>query len=125
MSKVQNCKLTHVGELTFDYYAGGCNTFSFGILLCFPNDAQQACHSYVQKSFMKLQKIFSFDGTNFKTEASSQFPHLNVFALGSYRKSPFVTGQNSSTNGLKTEILDYQAGEWKQSTDYPFSNGNQ
>ena len=45
-------------------------------------------------------------------------------ALGSYRNSPFVTGQNSATNGLKTEILNYSLGEWVQVDDYPFSNGN-
>ena len=35
MSKVKDCKLTSVGTLSFDYYYGGCNTFSFGIMLCF------------------------------------------------------------------------------------------
>ena len=69
-----------------------------------------------------LKYFFSFDGTNFKSEASSQFTHGYVLALGSYRNSPFVTGQSSSTNGLKTEILDYEAGEWKGAADYPFSN---
>ena len=44
-------------------------------------------------------------------------------ALGSYRNSPFVTGQDSSTNGLKTEILNYGSGVWEQADDYPFSNG--
>ena len=43
-------------------------------------------------------------------------------ALGSYRNSPFVTGQDSSTNGLKTEILNYGAQNWQQVADYPFSN---
>ena len=48
-------------------------------------------------------------------------------ALGSYRNSPFVTGNSPFLDvfiyGLKTEILDYEAGQWKQSADYPFSNG--
>ena len=43
-------------------------------------------------------------------------------ALGSYRNSPFVTGQNSLTNGLKTEILNYGSEEWEPAGDYPFSN---
>ena len=30
MSKVQNCRLTRVGDLPFEFYRGGCNTFSFG-----------------------------------------------------------------------------------------------
>ena len=72
-----------------------------------------------------LNNFFSFDGTNFKSEASSKFPHLYVLALGSYQNSPFVTGHNSNTDGLKTEILDYEAGEWRQAADFPFSNGNQ
>ena len=45
MSKVQGCRLAVVGELPFDYYAGGCNSFSFGIMLCFSLSAQQDCHS--------------------------------------------------------------------------------
>ena len=65
--------------------------------------------------------FFSFDGTNFKTEPSSQYPHWDVRALGNYRKSPFVTGHDSSPNGLKTEILDYEAGQWNQAEDYPFA----
>ena len=52
------------------------------------------------------------------------FPHYDVMSLGSYRDSPFVTGQYSSTNGLKTEILDYDHEKWEQLADYPFSNGN-
>ena len=126
MSKVQDCKLTNVGELPFSYFWGGCNTFSFGIMLCFSEDSEQACHSLVQKKIhlKRLKNFFSFDGTNFKSEASSQFPHFYVLVLGSYRNSPFVTGQNSAINGIKTEILDYEAGEWKQSADYPFTNGN-
>ena len=56
-------------------------------------------------------------------------------ALGSYRNSPFVTGHHSTRfssklhgletgNGLKTEILDYEAGEWEQADDYPYSTGD-
>ena len=113
--------------LPFDYYAGGCNIFSFGIILCFSYNNQQACHSYVQNKVLSksLKNFFSFDGTNFKSEASSQFPHLYVLALGSYQNSPFVTGHNSNKIGLKTEILDYGAAKWKQAADFPFSNGNQ
>ena len=73
------------------------------------------------QSLLKIIIFFSFDGTNFKTEPSSQYPHWDVRALGNYRKSPFVTGHDSSPNGLKTEILDYEAGQWNQAEDYPFA----
>ena len=46
-------------------------------------------------------------------------------ALGSYRKSPFVTGHNSASNdnaGLKTEILNYESQEWEEADDYPLPN---
>ena len=68
--------------------------------------------------------FFSFDGETFKAEPSSKFPHAYVLALGSYKNSPFVTGHDSSTNGLKTEIFDFEAKEWSQLADYPFSNGD-
>ena len=80
------------------------------------------------QSLLKIIIFFSFDGTNFITEASSQYPHWDVWALGNYRNSPFVTGGDDGYGdgyGLKTEILDYEAGQWNQAKDYPFSNGNQ
>ena len=45
MSKVEDCRLTSVGELPFNFKRGGCNTFSFGVMLCFDWNAQQECHS--------------------------------------------------------------------------------
>ena len=45
MSKIQNCELTNVGELDFDFYNGGCNIFSLEVLLCFSPPDNQACRS--------------------------------------------------------------------------------
>ena len=45
MSMVQDCGLTSVDEMPFQFYGGGCNTFSFGIMLCFAFSARQECHS--------------------------------------------------------------------------------
>ena len=75
---------------------------------------------------MTSPKYFSsFNGETLKTEASSKFPHNHFSALGSYRNSPFVTGQYSSTQALYTEILDYAAQKWEQVANYPFAgNGN-
>ena len=72
------------------------------------------------------KKLLRFNGTSFKNEPSSKYSHKRVYALGSYRNSPFVTGSYYSTNGanLKTEILDYKAGKWIQVKDYPFSNSD-
>ena len=82
--------------------------------------------SFVSSNTKLIDPIyfFSFNGATFKTEPSSKFPHKEVMALGSYRNSPFVTGHYSSTNGLKTEILDYNSQKWEQLADYPFSNGD-
>ena len=70
--------------------------------------------------------FFRFDGTNFKDEPSTQFAH-KVGVLGSYRNSPFTTGSANSgsipnRDKVKTEILDYEGGQWIQTADYPFSN---
>ena len=71
--------------------------------------------------------LSSFNGETFKVEASTKYPHEYVLALGSYRNAPFVTGTFSSTNGLKTELLNYgkksEIGEWEEKPDYPFSTG--
>ena len=45
-------------------------------------------------------------------------------SLGSYQNSPFVTGSNSYTNGLKTEILDYEGQQWNEAKRYPYSWGD-
>lgn len=73
--------------------------------------------------------LFSFNGVTFKKEESSKFPHQRVGALGNYKNSPFVTGDlystgvtDGSTNGLKTEILDYGNSKWVQAEDYRFPN---
>lgn len=127
MSKIQDCKLTNVGELPFEYYFGGCNTFSFGIMLCFSYTAQQECHSLVQCLPISPNIFSSFNGASFKEEPSTEFPHRDIMALGSYRNSPFATGcynRYSISYGLKTEILDYEAAEWVQASDYPFSTDN-
>ena len=71
-----------------------------------------------------LTKMFRFDGTTFKNEASSEYPHMYVLDLGSYKGSPFVTGSMDPPYGVKTEILDYDAGQWKSAADYPFSDQN-
>ena len=61
MTKIQDCKLKNVGQLPFDFYAGGCNTFPFGIMMCFPADADQECYSLVQKSFFLVMKTTFLD----------------------------------------------------------------
>ena len=78
----------------------------------------------LKNPFLFILIVFSrFNGTSVKKEPSSKFSHENVYALGSYRDSPFVTGRACEWNGLKTERLDYKAGKWIQAKDYPFSNG--
>ena len=104
---------------------GGVGVIPFPLELCFVFPAM-IFKNVIRKFELKVnwphQKDFSsFDGQNFKAEASSKFPHRYVYALGSYRNLPFVTGQYSSKNGLKTEILKSRSGEWEQADDYPFS----
>jgi len=124
MSKVTGCTLKNVGNLDFDYSAGGCNTFdSMGILLCFSESGTESG---------KTCRSFNGDNNGATTiEASSIFPHFYVMALGSYKNLPFVTGSDRVVNGvrpaitfgLKTEILEN--GVWvDQAADYPFSSGD-
>lgn len=82
---------------------------------------------FTRSGWSYRQFLSRFDGVRFKYEASSKFPHYMVTALGSYRGAPFVTGNfaiddSHLTNGLETEILDYEKQEWVQADDYPFSS---
>ena len=67
-----------------------------------------------------MQAIFRFDGNDFKTEPSSNYPHSRVNVLGVFKGRPFVTG--SHTGNVKTEILDYASEQWNVMADYPFSS---
>ena len=69
-----------------------------------------------------MKSFFRFDGNNFKTEPSSNYPHREVTTLGSYKGMPFVTGSGYPDN-KKTEILDYNSKQWNVVADYPFSSG--
>ena len=142
IAKVTDCAVTTDGELPFDYLGGACNTFPFGIMLCFSRhgllsgstQSIRECHSWVNsKTNIWLQNHFSrFNGSTFQTEAKSNFPHSLVGTLGSYRDSPFITGGYTSsswpapfsTSGLKTEVLNYDTSTWVQADDYPFSTGD-
>ena len=44
--------------------------------------------------------------------------------LGSYRNSPFVTGNNGGSDNvaLKTENFVEMEDKWEELADYPFSN---
>lgn len=110
IAKVMDCSLTNVGEMPFGHYLGGCNTFSFGVMLCFPK-------THFREG--SLRECHSFDGATFKAEESSLFEHHHVGSIGNYRDSVFVTGGHE---GLQTEILNYGTSTWVQSADFPFSN---
>ena len=45
MSEVQGCELKRIDDLPFNFKIGACNTFSFGIMLCFDYNADKECHS--------------------------------------------------------------------------------
>ena len=66
--------------------------------------------------------VLRFDGVTFEVKASSKYRHGGS-TLGSYRNSPFLTGDYSA-NGLKTEILDIVAREWERVADYLISDGD-
>ena len=45
ISKITGCTLENIGQLDFDFEQGACNTFSFGIMLCFPYSGTKMCKS--------------------------------------------------------------------------------
>ena len=132
MSKVSNCALKSVGQLDFDYSRpNGCNSFSFGIMLCFPRRgahiddlAERECYSLVpihsETWVNTLNSSFDdFDGfgTTFKKEPPTQFWHYRG-ALGNYKGSPFAVGSSNQSMSMQTEILDYEKGKWVRGEDY-------
>ena len=97
--------------------------FALGIQMIIENVSRKL------KEIFYSSKLFSrYNGVRFKIEQSSQWFHELVYALGSYRGSPFVTGTKRVDQfdwGLKTEIFHSESTrKWIQVADYPFSNGN-
>ena len=86
-----------------------------------PIPIENANRKLIKGHLIHQNYVSRFDGTRFKYEPSSKFPHYRVLALGSYRNSPFVTGGYGT---LKTEILDYKGKKWNQAEDYPFSKSD-
>ena len=47
VSQIENCQMTRIGDLPFDYYRGSCNTFlepNPRVLLCFSDNDPKVCH---------------------------------------------------------------------------------
>ena len=59
MSIIENCRLKNIGQLTFDFYEGGCNTFLFGVMLCFSENFRSGCYSYVEIIKLEVSQFFS------------------------------------------------------------------
>lgn len=68
-------------------------------------------------SKLLLNYYFSFNGVTFKKEPSTQAGHQNVFALGNFKDSPFITGSDFTYFGVTTSILNYEQGVWLSTWD--------
>ena len=130
--------------MPFGFYEGGCNTFSFGIFLCFSASfvGYKECFMWVQVIYFFIPilsrsiwyvlqyygcaesyfiSILRFDGSNFQAAASSTYAHHGVGnKLGIFREQPFVTGSYFDSN-IKTEIFNATSNQWKMEDDYPIS----
>ena len=102
MSKVEGCKLTRIGDLPFDYHYGGCNTFSFGIMLCRSDYVKQDCQSLVQ-----IQSKFS--STVFYLvlmELHSKRNHHQICLIITSRRLDLIENHHSLPDNF-LEMMDY------------------
>ena len=67
--------------------------------------------------------MFSFDGESFQTAGSSKFSHKLTLGLGNYKNQELTTGcEDTSSCGIKTELMNMETLEWSDGPDYPFAN---
>ena len=67
--------------------------------------------------------MFSFDGESFQTAGSSKFSHKETLGLGNYKNQALTTGcKDTSSCGIKTELMNMETLEWSDGPDYPFAN---
>ena len=125
---MNGCNLERKSDLSFDFKAGTCATFTFNsftadvVLMCFPDNIRdgRSCWTYVcSKNFIFFYSNFRFDGKNYKYYKRSQYDHKYTTSIfPNYRGQPFVCG---SLYNAKTELLEPNTG-WKSLPDYPYKS---
>ena len=61
VSKVIDCELTRIGDLSFEFYWGACGTFKFPeerIMLCFAETGKTTCERLTRKLESYFEKIY-------------------------------------------------------------------
>ena len=93
VSIVRNCGLRRVGDLSYDFAFGGCNTFKTAqglqeVLMCFQADNGKGCHR--------------FDGKDFTKAPTAVSDHFET-SLANYNNGAFIIG---GTTNRKMEFLE-------------------
>ena len=64
--------------------------------------------------------LFSFDGTEFQTQAETNYPHKRSLGFTTYNDQPFAIGSYYNPYNLKTEVYE-KFRTWTTLPDYPFT----
>ena len=72
----------------------------------------------------QFSHIFSsFDGNIYQSAGTSSYSHKVTYGMANYKGKALITGcENSSTCGVKTELMDINTLEWSDGPDYPFTS---
>ena len=116
INKLISCKLTKLTEeLVFDFAYGACNTYLFGILLCWGTRIQGNSGNS-RTALKECYSINDFDNKLRQRKHSwSRYSHHDG-SLASYKGSPFIT---AGSDGLKTELYRVDWMEWIAKADFP------
>ena len=74
--------------------------------------------------YLNLYKIFSYDGENFVSVASTRCDHGLTFGLANYRGKALTTGSGNRYSDcyVRTEVYNLETNQWNDAPDYPFSS---
>ena len=128
VSKVVDCGLKRIGDLSYDFILGACGTFFFPqerIILCFSQSYPSKCERQV--ICRKFPNIFnrvllilllSYDGSIFHSHADSKNGH-HATTLANIEGSPLaVGGMTPQIN--KAETYDIGTNTWTEVSNYPY-----
>ena len=78
--------------------------------------------SYCMKYRYEIS-LFRFDGEKLEPIALTKCNHNYSFGLANYRGSALTTGSRwgSSACNVKTEIYEFENGQWNDAPDYPYA----
>merc|ERR1711970_25274 len=110
--QVDNCGLTNIGSLPFDFYYGACDKANNGFVLCFASTQPNTCRKSLSPTGPWTEMAPTKHGYAYNAIAGSPDTVLTVGRINSAE----YTGDKT------TELYDFDDDSWSEGAKYPFGD---